>query len=265
MRLMSIASGSSGNCIYVGNDNTHILIDTGISKKRIEEGLNEVSLSPADLNCILITHEHSDHIAGLGVLSRKYHIPIYATAETIQEIKKSSSMGKIDSDLFNEVKPDSILKINDVNICPFSISHDAANPVGYRIEDDKAKVAVATDLGTYDDYITDKLKNLNALVLEANHDIRMLQTGSYPYPLKQRILGNRGHLCNEMAGRLLDSVLNDNIKKVYLGHLSKENNYAELAYESVRMEINLSDSEYKADDFDIEVAKRDVPTPYTEI
>lgn len=261
MRLMSIASGSSGNCIYAGNDNTHILVDTGISRKRVEEGLKSIDLSPADLSGIFITHEHSDHISGLGVLSRKYEVPIYGTRETLEAVKHSSGIGKIDSGLFVEIKPDVHIVIDTLDIKPFSISHDAANPVAYRIEDANASVAVATDMGTYDDYIIGNLQNLNGIVLEANHDVRMLQTGSYPYYLKQRILGNRGHLCNEVAGRLLDCILNGNMKKVFLGHLSKENNYEELAFESVRMEINLSDSEFKADEFDISVAKRTEVSP----
>ncbi len=264
MRLMSIASGSSGNCIYVGDDNTHILIDTGISKKRVEEGLSEIDLSPKDLNGIFITHEHSDHISGLGVLSRKYNIPIYGTHETLEAIKLCNSLGAINRELYVEVIPDEVCKVNTLNVKAFSISHDAANPVAYRVEADDESVAVATDMGVYNDYIVDNLKGLDALVLEANHDIRMLQTGVYPYYLKQRILGDRGHLCNEMAGRLLDMILNDNIKKIFLGHLSKENNYEELAYESVRMEINLSESKYRADDFDISVAKRDMPSVCVE-
>ena len=265
MRLMSIASGSSGNCIYAGNDNTHILIDTGISKKRVEEGMKRLDLSPSDLNGIFITHEHSDHISGLGVISRKYKIPIYGTKETIEAIKSYGSVGRIEDELFVEIEPDMYIKLNTLSIKPFSISHDAANPVAYRIEDEKSRIAVATDMGTYNDYIINNLEGLNGIVLESNHDIRMLQTGSYPYYLKQRILGSKGHLCNEMAGRLLDIILNKDMKKVFLGHLSKENNYEELAFESVRMEINLSDSQYKADDFDISVAKRDVPSVVAEI
>lgn len=264
MRLMSIASGSSGNCIYVGDDNTHILIDTGISKKRVEEGLKQIDLSPADLSGIFITHEHSDHISGLGVMSRKYNIPIFGTYETLEAIKLCNSLGPVNRELYHEVIPDKELRLNTLSIKPFSISHDAANPVAYRVETEKEAVAVATDMGVFDDYIVDNLRNLDAIVLEANHDIRMLQTGVYPYYLKQRILGDRGHLCNEMAGRLLDMILNDSLKKIFLGHLSKENNYEALAFESVRMEINLSDSEYRADDFDISVAKRDMPSACVE-
>ena len=261
MRMMSIASGSSGNCIYVGNDNTHLLIDTGISRKRIEEGLNTIGLSLSDLSGILVTHEHSDHISGLGVILRKYDIPVYGTNGTIEESAKTKYLDKVDMSLLNGIYADEDYEIGSLKIHPFSISHDAAEPCGYRISsatsDGEKVVAVATDMGCYNDYIVENLRDLDAILLEANHDIKMLQVGSYPYYLKQRILGNHGHLCNEMSGRLLDEILSDRLQKIYLGHLSKENNYPDLAYESVRSEINLSDSPFKADDFDIEVAKRD--------
>ena len=133
----------------------------------------------------------------------------------------------------------------------------AADPVAYRIGDGEKTVAVATDMGSYTPYITQHLMNLDAMLLESNHDIRMLEMGPYPYYLKQRILGDKGHLCNESAGRLLSDVLHDNLKHVLLGHISKENNYPDLAYEAVRVEINLADNPYRASDFDIQVAGRD--------
>jgi phosphoribosyl 1,2-cyclic phosphodiesterase len=264
LRLMSIASGSSGNCIYVGNEDKHILIDTGISKKRVELGLKTINLTPSEISGIFITHEHSDHTQGLGVISRKYNIPIYGTAKTIHEIKNNPKLGEMDSSLFKVISPDTPMDLNGLKINPFSISHDAADPVAYRMESGDKAVAVATDMGYFTDYTVKNLLGLNGILLESNHDIRMLQTGSYPYYLKQRILSNKGHLCNEMAGRLLDLILNDNMKKIFLGHLSKENNYDKLAFESVRMEINLSDSKYMADDFDISVAKRDEPSLLVE-
>ena len=142
----------------------------------------------------------------------------------------------------------------------FAISHDANEPSGYRIEQGGQSVAVATDLGIYDEYTVSKLQNLDAVLLEANHDIHMLEVGSYPYYLKQRVLGNRGHLSNELSGRLLCDILHENLKHVLLGHLSKENNYSELAYETVKMEVLLSDVPYKPGDFRMEVARRDVPS-----
>lgn len=256
MRLCSIASGSSGNCIYVGSEATHLLVDVGISGKRAECGLNSLDISPRELDGILITHEHADHIAGLGVMARKYEIPIYATQGTIEAIKNTGSLGKIDEELFVEIQADKKLTIKDIAVNPMRISHDAAEPVAYRFGYGSQKMAVCTDLGVYNDYTVECLKGMDALLIEANHDVNMLQVGPYPYYLKQRILGDRGHLSNENSGKLLSRILHDNLKTIVLGHLSKENNLPELAYEAVRMEITLGDNPYKADDFQIQVAKR---------
>lgn len=265
MRLCSIASGSSGNCIYVGSDATHLLIDVGISGKRIEQGLNDLDISGKDVDGILITHEHADHISGLGVMARKYGIPIYATAPTIEAILQTSSLGKLDEDLFVEIKADQKTMIKDLCINPMRISHDAASPVAYRVNFGDRKLAVCTDLGAYNDYTVECLKGMNAILLEANHDVNMLQVGPYPYYLKQRILGDRGHLSNENCGRLLNRILHDNLKTVFLGHLSKENNLPLLAYETVRMEITMGDCPYKAEDFDIQVAARSEASPVITI
>lgn len=257
MRLCSIASGSSGNCIYVGSDCAHVLIDAGISGRRVEAGLNSLELTGRDLDGILITHEHSDHIKGLGVLARKYGIPIYATGGTVDAMVRSGSLGKIPEGIFREIREDEPFLIKDLVINPFTIPHDAAQPVGYRLECGEHFVGIATDLGKYNEYIIENLQNLDALLLEANHDIRMLQVGRYPYYLKQRIMGDRGHLSNENAGQLLCRLLHDNLKAVFLGHLSKENNYEELAYETVCSEVTMGDNPYKSKDFKIQVAKRD--------
>ncbi|MBR5509604.1 MAG: MBL fold metallo-hydrolase [Lachnospiraceae bacterium] len=257
MRLCSIASGSSGNCIYTGSEQTHLLVDAGISAKKIEAGLKELELEGKDIQGLLITHEHFDHIKGVGVLARRYGIPIYATEGTIAQMKEASSLGKVDESLYHTIHADEHFQIGDMDIEPFRISHDAAEPVAYRFQCGEKCAAIATDMGIYNDYIVDHLKGLDALLLEANHDIQMLQVGPYPYILKQRILGNRGHLSNESAGQLLCKVLHDDMKKIYLGHLSKENNYAELAYETVRLEIQLDPVQYRPGDFDIQVASRD--------
>ena len=248
MRLCSIASGSSGNCIYVGSDRTHLLVDTGISKKRIEEGLKELEIKGKELDGILITHEHADHIQGLGVFSRKYEIPIYGTPGTIRGIRV-----------------DKEFKLGDIDVHPFAISHDANEPSGYRFEQDGKKIAVATDLGKYDEYTVENLKDLNAVLLESNHDIHMLEVGPYPYYLKQRVLGDRGHLSNELSGRLLCDILHNNLRSVLLGHLSKENNYEELAYETVKLEVTLGQNPYKGDDIPIAVAKRDQVSAVIEV
>lgn len=257
MRLVSIASGSSGNCIYVGSDNTHILVDAGISKKRIELGLNEIGLNGAELDGIVITHEHSDHTKGLGVLSRKYGIPIYGTRETLEEIGRMRQLGEMPCGLYRPVYPDVNFEIGELKIQPFSIDHDAANPVAYRIWQGRKSVAVATDMGHYDQYIIDHLQGVNALLLEANHDVHMVETGPYPYYLKRRILSDKGHLSNENAGRLLNHILHDDLKYIFLGHLSKENNYEELAYETVKLEITEGECPYQGADFPIAVAGRE--------
>lgn len=260
MRLAPIASGSSGNCIYIGSDNTHLLVDVGISGKRIDEGLRELEVTGNDIDGILITHEHVDHIGGLGVISRKYNIPIYGTRDTLEAVKAYDRLGKVENDLFHPIAPDADWTIKDITIRAFETSHDAADSVAYTFKQGNRKCAVATDMGNYTDYTIENLKGCNSILLEANHDVRMLQVGPYPYHLKQRILSDDGHLSNELSGRLLSAILNDDMNHILLGHLSKENNMPELAYETVRLEIDMADNCYKAGDFNIGVAKRDCLT-----
>ena len=265
MKLCSIASGSSGNCIFAGSETTSLLIDTGISGKRVEQGLSELGRAGKDIDGILITHEHSDHISGLGVISRRYGIPIYATTGTKEAILKCKSVGEIPEGLFQEIQPNLKISIGDIQVEPIAVSHDAAQPTAFVLRQEKRAIAVMTDLGRYDGYIVEKLQNLDLLLLEANHDVHMLQVGTYPYYLKQRILGDKGHLSNELSGQLLSEVLHDHFKGVMLGHLSKENNYERLAYETVRLEIDLADNPYHAEDFPIYVAKRDAVSDILEV
>lgn len=254
MRLTSIASGSSGNCVYVGSNQGHILVDTGISRKRIELGLNELDVSCDDIDAILITHEHIDHICGLGVMARKHHIPIYTTPKTWDTMIRHNKIGKVDEDLFKAVVPDEPFQIQDLMVNATSIWHDAADPVCYSIECEQSKVSIATDLGDYNNHILHKLKDSNALFIEANHDVKMLEVGPYPYHLKQRILGRDGHLSNDSAGKLICELMNAGLQQIFLGHLSKDNNFEELAYETVKQEI-MKHKEGK--DIQLQVAKRD--------
>ena len=265
LELCAIASGSSGNCICVGSDNTHLLIDAGISGKRIETGLNEIDLKTSEMQGILVTHEHVDHIAGLGVLARRHGIPVFATEKTIDAILNTKSVGKIDTDLFQVIKPGKRFSIGELLVQPISISHDAADPVAYKVIKEDKSVAVVTDLGNYNQALVDELQGLDALLLEANHDVKMLQMGSYPYQLKRRILGDRGHLSNERSGQFLSELLHDHFGTVVLGHLSKENNYEELAYEAVRLEVTMGDNPYKAEDFPMFVANRDTVSPMIRV
>lgn len=265
MELFSIASGSSGNCICVGDMGCHVMIDAGISGKRIDAGMNEMGLKMQDMAAVLVTHEHSDHISGLGVISRKYGLPIYATQGTIDAICASSSVGSIDEGLFHPICPEEVFCVGDMEIYPMGVSHDAADPVAYLISRGKKRIGVVTDLGCYNSRMVAQLQGLDALLLEANHDVNMLQVGSYPYPLKQRILGDRGHLSNESSGQLLGQLLHDNMKHIMLGHLSKENNYARLAYETVRLEVTLGDNPYRGSDFPITVAPRSEVSERVEV
>lgn len=257
MELCSIASGSSGNCIMAGNEHCHLLIDAGISGKKIERGLNERGHKTSEMLGVLVTHEHIDHIGGLGVIARRYGLPIYTTELTKQAILKTKSVGRIDESLFRVIVPDQPFFVGDLEVEPVRISHDAADPVAFIVRSNGKSAGVITDLGMYDDYIVNKLKGLHLLLLEANHDVHMLQAGSYPYPLKQRILGERGHLSNELSGQLLAEVLHDKFGAVMLGHLSRENNYPQLAYETVKLEITMGDCPYRGNDFPLYVAGRD--------
>lgn len=260
MRMMSIASGSSGNCIYVGTDTTHILIDDGISKKKVLEGLDRLELKAEDIDAILITHEHDDHIGGLGVLERHRAIPVYGTWGTINAISGYSKLGKMPENIFNTITAGTSFFIGDIEVDTTSISHDAAEPVAYTFSSGNSKAGIITDLGVYTDDIISKFSGLDTIFIESNHDINMLMAGPYPYVLKQRILGHRGHLSNEDCGRLLGQLLNERTENVFLSHLSKENNFPELAFETVRMEIDLGDNSYKARDFNIRVADRNAPS-----
>lgn len=258
MKLCSIASGSSGNCIFVGSKNTNLLVDAGISAKKIEQGLSLIDIKPDTIQGILVTHEHSDHVQGIGVIARRYHIPIYATYETIVALRKSSYFRDISDELINYVEADKSFMINDINIEPFSISHDASNPVCYTMQIDGGKVGIATDLGKFDDYTISKLSGSDLLMIEANHDINMLLVGKYPYYLKQRILGDRGHLSNESSASLISKLISKKKQHIILAHLSKENNYEELAYETVLCELTRLG--FSSQQFNLSVAHRDVPS-----
>ncbi len=257
MNLCSFASGSSGNCTFVGTDEVSVLIDAGISTKRVIEALRKIDRKPEELDAILITHEHADHIQGLRVLTRKFELPIYCTQGTMEKLLTGSRIDHAFASLFHPIRSDQVFSIGDLEVLPFHVSHDAADPVAYRLSGGGKSVAVTTDLGYYDDDTIAHLRNLNAVLLESNHDINMLQVGSYPYYLKQRILGLKGHLSNDSAGRLLGEILNDNMQAVLLGHMSRENNYEALALETVLAEITAGENPYRGTDFPIEAARRE--------
>ena len=256
MRFCSIASGSSGNCIFVEDADSVLLVDAGISCKRIIEGLNVIGSGIDRVRGILVTHEHIDHIQGIPVLARKYGIDIYGTRGTLKYIYDREN-GKLGSGRLVEITADIDFVIDNMRIHPFAISHDACDPVSYRIEAGGKVFAIATDLGYYDDYVVENMSGADGIYLEANHDINMLMVGNYPYQLKTRIAGPKGHLSNDDAAGLLVKAGSDRLKAVLLAHLSKENNYAELAYETVRAELL---EHWKYGTMDMIVAPRDIPS-----
>ena len=258
MELASIASGSSGNCILVKNNDTNIIVDIGISRKKVVEGLEFFDTKPSDVDAIFVTHEHLDHIKGLGVYLRSFATPVYGSKGTIDCLKNEVDLGPVDYTLFNAVEGD--VKIGDIVVKTIETNHDAKEPVLYRFESDNSSVAVVTDLGCYDDNIVNQLQDLDGLLIEANHDVNMLQVGPYPYNLKTRIWSDQGHLSNETCGKLLSDIASDRLKHVILGHLSGENNYPDLAFQTVRNEIDMSESSVMSDDIDIKVANRKSPS-----
>ncbi len=260
MEIASICSGSSGNCILVKSGDTNILVDVGISNKRIEEGLNHFNTMPNEVDALLITHEHSDHIKGLGVFLRAHPVSVFATKGTIEGILNSPSQGEIDNELFEEIVPGEEFVVGDVTIHPISTIHDTSDSVCYRFEDEDKSCAIVTDLGTYQDDLVDALQDLDAILIEANHDLKMLEVGPYPYPLKMRIWSDEGHLSNEACGQLLSEIITDKMQYIILGHLSKDNNYPELAFETVRNELMFNDIDPNKMNIEITVASRDCPS-----
>lgn len=228
MQVHVLASGSTGNAVFLNFGDTNILIDAGISTRRIKQRLEAIGTDIAALDAVLITHEHRDHVNGLATLTKKYRVPVYARPDAWEAMYCRS------------VLPDECcctlensLDIGTVKIEPFSISHDAADPVGFNLFNNNVKCSVATDLGFATETVKKSLNLSDIIVLEANHDVDMLKNGSYPWHLKKRILSNRGHLSNNDAGWLLARLARRSRTKVMLAHLSQENNRPELAEDTV--------------------------------
>ncbi len=231
--LCSLTSGSSGNCSLVSYKNTNILVDCGMSGKRLDELLRTLSLSGCDLDAILVTHEHIDHISGVGVVSRRYNVPIFATEQT----HRAMNIGKITDDNIKSIEPDRPFEVGDIGIDAFSIPHDAAAPVGYRFYCGNKKYSVATDIGTMTNELFDSISCSDSIILEANHDIQMLKSGSYPENLKARILSNFGHMSNELSAKCALALANRGTKNIMLSHLSEENNTPSLALGTVSQKL----------------------------
>ena len=231
LHFCPLFSGSSGNALYIGYQNTHLLIDAGMSGAKITAELNRIGLSP-DLLCgILITHEHTDHIAGAGILSRKYDLPIFANERTWEAMRPK--LGNIQEKNIRIFETGIDFPIDSLSVTPFAIPHDAAEPVGYSICTQNVKLGIATDLGTVKESWMKHLENSDLVLLESNHDVDVLKASRYPYDLKRRILGTKGHLSNDTAGKAAVSLVQRGVRSIVLGHLSGDTNFPELAYQSV--------------------------------
>lgn len=227
MEIFSVASGSSGNCIYYSDGETEILVDAGLSGKKIQLGLEQFGVNPLGIKGILVTHEHNDHISGVGILSRRYKLPIYITEKTYISCKKN--LGKIDNNLLNHFEVGDKFNIGNVQIEAFRTFHDAIEPVGFTFSSKGQKLGFLTDTGKVDEKVMEAIYHSDVLLIEANHDEKMVETGPYPWSLKKRILGDWGHLSNTAAGEVLVKVLEGKTKQVLLAHLSHENNFPQLA------------------------------------
>ena len=241
MKFYSLVSGSSGNASLLSAGRTNILIDCGISAKKADTLLKEAGLSGGinDLDAVLLTHEHSDHIRGIKRIMSAYGIPVYGSTGTLKSLAQATRdeyFNYAGKKLMEAVRADFEVNIGEISFTPFDIYHDAAEPVAYRFETHEkrdASAAIMTDCGHYDDYICDHLTGLDALILESNHDPEKLAKGPYPMSLKRRILSGTGHLSNGDAGDLLSRIYEPKLKSVKLGHLSRENNTPELAISTV--------------------------------
>lgn len=254
LSLTTLASGSSGNSLLVSDGETHILIDAGISARRITKSLRELGIDPSQLSGILITHEHSDHICGLNTLTKQFTMPVYASRGTGRQLCCRIAFLE---DRIRTFETGTAIEIGGLTVESFATPHDTAESVGYTVSAGGRKAAVVTDLGRVTEEVARGIQGANLLVAETNYDPEWLQSGPYPYYLKERIQGGWGHLSNQAGAELACSAVENGASTVILAHLSKENNTPAKAYDTV-----LAAMEHRGirpgEDVRLEVAPRDV-------
>lgn len=260
MIFCSLYSGSSGNSIFISSDNTKILVDAGLSGKKIIDALEQIDENPREIDGIFITHEHSDHIKGAGIISRKFDIPIYANEAAWHAMK--DSLGNIKDHNIKIIPKRSVTTIKDMDVICFNTPHDSVAPMGYTFHSKGKKASVVTDIGTFTEEIKNNIIESQVILLEANHDIEMLKFGPYPYDLKRRVLSEIGHLCNEDCGKAIVEIMrNTKHRNIVLGHLSNTNNVPDLAYRSV-LNILEENSLQLGKDLNLKLADRHKPSSY---
>lgn len=261
-KFCNLFSGSSGNCSLVQNDNTNILVDAGESAKKIVNALSSINVPIEKIDGIIVTHEHIDHVKSIGTISKRYNIPVYATEKTWSAIPEQEA--KIDKKMKRYFSSSINFTVKDLQIEPFQIPHDAIDPCGFNIKNGNNKISIATDLGHITPELVNALNDSSFILLESNYDPEILKFSKYPYYLKQRISGERGHLSNIDAGNLISKILKSpNLQRIMLGHLSKENNFPELAYKTVVEELLSNKCEIS--NLEISVASRQHPSKIINI
>lgn len=255
VRLTILGSGSSGNCAYLETEEARILIDAGFSLRQIRQRLATIGRAPENLTGILVTHEHSDHVQGLAALSAKLQIPIYCNRLTKEAIEFQYELTQVDWRLF---ATGASFELGNLTVETFSIPHDAQDPVGFLVQTAAGNVGFLTDLGHATKLVLERVRRANVLVLEANHDIKMLQDCPHrPWSLKQRILSRHGHLSNEAAADAAEEVMSSDLRHLYLGHLSRECNRPELAYEVMDQRLKKLGAEHVR----LELTSQKAPCP----
>jgi phosphoribosyl 1,2-cyclic phosphodiesterase len=262
LRYSVLASGSTGNALYVENEEHRILIDAGLSGKQLEKLMDQAGIDPRSLEALLVTHEHSDHIKGAGIMARRYDLPVYANEATWDAM--APLIGEIDEGRKNIVNTGEAIDFGTIKVESYGISHDAAEPVGFCFYEDDVQLALTTDLGYVSDRIKQKIAGSQAIIMESNHDVEMLRMGAYPWSIKRRILSDVGHLSNEGAAEALCDILSGATEKVHLAHLSQDNNMLELARLTVK---NILEDHGIFLDQDVEIRDTyfDRPTPLEEV
>lgn len=256
-KYCSLYSSSSGNSFFVQSDSTKIIIDAGVSLKKITTAFEEIDINGEDINAILVTHDHIDHTKSIATLSNKYNIPVYANKKTWEAIPEiASKIPEYNKKAFTMLET---FSIGDIKILPFHTPHDAADPCGFNLYNSNKKISIATDIGYVSEELLSHLKESSCILLESNYDPEILKCSRYPYMLKQRISGDKGHLSNISAAKTLSKLYDSGLEKALLIHLSKENNFPELAYETIKNET------LNCTNLSVDVAPRDKPTKFFEV
>jgi phosphoribosyl 1,2-cyclic phosphodiesterase len=255
MKFCTLSSGSSGNCVFVEHNGFRVLVDCGRSGKHIETQLGAIGEDAGNISAILVTHEHIDHIRGVGVFSRRYDLPVYATRGTWASIRKGGKIGEFKAHNEREFISGDEIILGDMAVKSFAIPHDAAEPVGYRFDFGNQTCVIATDIGHISSEVEEHIYGADTALLESNHDVKMLEQGEYPHYLKLRILGNKGHLSNRDAAGVAAKMVQNGTKRLILGHLSEQNNCPNIVRDEIHKVMGRIGAKV-GKDFDLEIAER---------